>query len=77
VRIGQAGADALERADNGVEQLFLLAELLCPLRLVPQLGVFELAAQLFEAPLLGVEVKDTSAARRLCVAGLRATRRSG
>jgi hypothetical protein len=69
--------DAAERADDGVEGLLLLAELLGALRVLPQLRILELAVQRFEPALLRVEVKDTSAARPSGTAGRRARRRSG
>jgi hypothetical protein len=61
-RIRQAAVDAADRADDGLERLLFLAQLLRALRVLPQLGVFELPVQRREARLLGVEVKDTSAA---------------
>src|SRR5947207_1803154 len=39
-RVGEAAADAAERADHGLERLFFLAERLRALRVVPQLRVF-------------------------------------
>jgi hypothetical protein len=69
--------DAAERADDGVEGLLLLAELLGALRVLPQLRVLELAVQRFEPVLLRFEVKDTSAARPSGTAGRRARRRAG
>jgi hypothetical protein len=74
--IGQAAADAGQRADQAFEGLLLLAELLCALLVVPELRVFQLAVQRLEAPLLRLEVKDTSAARRTASAGRRGWRRS-
>src|SRR3989454_2052834 len=76
-RVGEAAADAAERADHGLERLLFLAERLRALRVVPQLRVFELAVQRREAALLRLEVKDTSAARPTGSAGRRARRRSG
>jgi len=49
--------------------LLLLAEFLRALRVVPQLRVFELAIQRFEALGLRFEVKDTSAAPPTATAG--------
>src|SRR5213079_1998348 len=40
LRVGEAAADAAERADHGLERLFFLAERLRALRVVPQLRVF-------------------------------------
>jgi len=61
-RVRQPAADALERADDAFELLLFLAEGLRALLVFPQLRVFQLAVQRVEATLLGVEVKDTSAA---------------
>ena len=54
-RIGQR-ADA---ADDAFERRALLAEVLRALRVVPDVGVFELARDFFEAFGLRIEVKDT------------------
>jgi len=62
-RVGDAAGDALERADDAFEGLLLAPQLLRALRVVPQPGILELAVQRLEALLLGLEVKDTSAAR--------------
>jgi len=67
--------DAVERVDDRFEGLLFLAELLGALRVVPQLGVLELAVQRFEARLLAPVVKDTSAARPCAKRGRRAMRR--
>jgi len=45
VRIGKAGVDAPERGDDRLELLLFLAELLCALRLIPELRVLELAVE--------------------------------
>jgi hypothetical protein len=74
--IGEAAADPGQRADQSFERLFLLAELLRSLLVLPELGVFKLAIQRLEAPLLRLEVKDTSAALRTVSAGPRGWRRS-
>jgi len=76
-RVGQAAIDAAEGADDGLERLFLLAELLRALRVVPQPGVLELAVQRREPAFLGLEVKDTSAARPSVIAGRRWRRPAG
>ena len=54
-RIGQR-ADA---ADDAIEIRALLAELLRALRVVPDVGAFELARDFLEALGLRIEVKDT------------------
>jgi hypothetical protein len=77
VGIGNATFDAIERFDDRVENLFLLAEFLRALRVVPQLGVFELAVQYVETRLFRLVVKDTSAARRSAWRDPRATKRFG
>ncbi len=46
-RVREPAADAAQRADDGLERLLLLAELLGALRVVPQLRVLELAIDLF------------------------------
>jgi len=69
VRIREAAADAPERADERLERLLLLAELLRALRVLPQLRVLELAVQRREAALLRLVVKDTSAAPPTASAG--------
>jgi hypothetical protein len=74
--VREAAADAAQRADDGFERLLFLAEVLRALRVVPQLGVFQLAVQRLEAALLRLEVKDTSAARPTAPAGRRGWRRS-
>jgi hypothetical protein len=67
--VRKPAADAAERADQRLELLLFLAEFLRALLVVPELGVFELAVQRLEAPLLGFEVKDTSAAPPTATAG--------
>jgi hypothetical protein len=62
-RILEAGVDLLERGDGGLEAAAFLAELLGALGVVPDAGVLEGAADLYEARLLRVVVKDTSGAR--------------
>jgi hypothetical protein len=74
--IGQAAADPGQGVDQAFERLLLLAELLRSLLVVPELRVFQLAVQRLEAPLLRLEVKDTSAARQTVSAGPRDWRRS-
>jgi hypothetical protein len=55
----EPGGEACERADLGFEARAFLAQLLGPLRLVPDIGLFELALDFYQALRLGVEVKDT------------------
>jgi hypothetical protein len=74
--VGQAAADPGQRADQAFERLLLLAELLRSPLVLPELRVFQLAVQRLEAPLLRLEVKDTSAARLTVSAGPRGWRRS-
>jgi len=64
VGIGDAAVDAVERLDDRFEAFLFLAELLRPLRVVPQLGILELLVQRVETGFLRRIVKDTSAARR-------------
>jgi hypothetical protein len=66
--VGEAAVDAAKRADDRLERLLLLAELLRALRVLPQLGVFELPVQRRQALLLRREVKDTSAAPPIATA---------
>jgi hypothetical protein len=75
--IGQAAADAPQRADYGLQRLLFLAEILGALRVGPDLGIGQLALYLGEPPFLAFEVKDTSAARPTGPAGRRARMRSG
>jgi hypothetical protein len=75
--VGQAAADAGQRADERLEGLLFLAEVLRALRVLPELRVFQLAVQRREAVLLRLEVKDTSSARPTAPAGRRGWRRSG
>jgi hypothetical protein len=75
--VRNAAADAPERADQALQLLLLLAQLLRALRVVPQLRVLELAVQRLQALFLGLEVKDTSAAQPIATAERRASWRSG
>jgi hypothetical protein len=72
--VAQAALDGDERLDRAVEVLFLPPERLGAPGVRPDLRIFELAADLYAAQLLGVEVKDTSSARRTVAAGRRAGR---
>jgi hypothetical protein len=51
-----------QRADDLIELFLLPAEILRPLRIAPDVRVFELARDDFEAFALRFEVKDTSGA---------------
>jgi hypothetical protein len=51
-----------QRADDLIELFLLPAEILRALRIAPDIGVFELARDDFEAFTLCFEVKDTSGA---------------
>jgi hypothetical protein len=68
-RVREPAADAPQRADERLENLLLLAELLRALRVLPQLRVFQLPVQRGEPRLFRLEVKDTSAARPTATAG--------
>jgi hypothetical protein len=59
----QARVDLLEVADGILERAALLAQVLGALRVGPDVGIFEGAGDFYEARLLRVVVKDTSAAR--------------
>ena len=56
---GQAFAERADSVDDPVERSAFLAELLGPLRVVPDVGVLEFAGYFLEALALGVVVKDT------------------
>jgi hypothetical protein len=75
--ICDAAADAPERLDDRLERLLFPADFLRALLVLPELGVFQLLVQGREALFLGLEVKDTSAARPTASAARRASRRSG
>jgi hypothetical protein len=75
--VREPAADALQRVDDRFEPFLFLAEFLRALLVFPELRVFQLAVQRFEASLLGIEVKDTSAAPPTVLAGRRGWRRSG
>jgi hypothetical protein len=61
--VGDALRNLLQAADDFFQPRPLAVQLLRPLGVVPDLGVFELAQDLGQALLLGIEVKDTSVAR--------------
>jgi hypothetical protein len=67
----------LQAADDGVERLLLAPQFLGALLVVPDRGILELAGYFLEALVLGIEVKDTSAAPRTALRGRRAMRRAG
>jgi hypothetical protein len=56
---GQAVAERANAVDDLVERGALLAELLGPLRVVPDVRVLQLAGYFLETLALGVVVKDT------------------
>ena len=66
-----------QRDDHAVERLLLLAQRLCPLGVVPDVRILELARHLLASRGLHIEVKDTSAARPCGSSGRRAWRRCG
>jgi len=63
LRVAQAAVERRQAADDRVELLLLLAELLGAPPVVPDLGILERSGDRIEAGLLRLEVKDTSAAR--------------
>jgi hypothetical protein len=75
--VGEAVVERRQRADDRVERLLLLAELLRALRVVPDLRVLELARYRREPRGLLVDVKDTSASRPPAPSARRACSRSG
>jgi len=77
LRVREAGGDRRQGPDRRVERLLLAPELLGLLLVAPDAGIGEELLYRFEAPLLAVEVKDTSAARPTASAVRRASRRSG
>jgi hypothetical protein len=77
LRVGNPAADAPQRPDDRLEGLLFPADFLRPLLVGPEPGVFLLAVQRRQALFLGLEVKDTSAARPTGSAVRRASRRSG
>jgi hypothetical protein len=56
---GQAVAERANTVDDPIERSALLAELLRPLRVVPNVWVLELPGYFLETLALGVVVKDT------------------
>jgi len=63
LRIAQAAVERRQAADDRVELLLLLAEILGAPLVVPDPGILERFGDRVEAGLLRLEVKDTSAAR--------------
>jgi hypothetical protein len=57
--------ELLERSDDCFEALLFLAEVLRALLVVPDFRVFGERLDFSQSQFLGIEVKDTSAARRL------------
>ena len=62
--VAQAAVDAAEGSNQEFERLALPAKLLGALVVAPHGRVFRELGNFAQAPLLGLEVKDTSAARR-------------
>ena len=69
-RVVQTGAQRLQSAHLVLETSALLAECLRLIRIVPDLGIFELAVDFFQALALGVKVKDTPSERQHALACL-------
>jgi hypothetical protein len=65
-------AHIAQGADNGFKLLFFTAQVLRALRVGPNARIFELGGDFYEALLLVLEVKDTSAARPNGLRGPRA-----
>jgi hypothetical protein len=63
LRVAQAAVERRQAADDRVELLLLLAEILGAPLVVPDLGILERLGDRIEAGLLCLDVKDTSAAR--------------
>ncbi len=62
-RIGELAVDLDEGVDDRFQRFLFLAEVLGPLLVVPDVGVFQFGVDLFEFLRLHIEVKDTSEAR--------------
>jgi hypothetical protein len=60
--------------DDVFERLLFAAEILRALRVFPDFRILERAIDLVQPVRLGIEVKDTSAARRRARAGRRGSR---
>ena len=58
-RLGQTLGQAADATDDALEARTFLAEILCTLRIVPDVRIFEFAGDFFEPLGLGLEVKDT------------------
>jgi hypothetical protein len=71
-RVAQSGVEGGQAPDDGVELLLLPAEVLGASGVVPDPGILERRCDRFEAVLLRLEVKDTSAARPRGARGRRA-----
>ena len=56
---GEPFGQGTDAADNAFEVCAFLAQILRALRIVPDIRVFKLARDFFEALGLGIEVKDT------------------
>jgi hypothetical protein len=57
--VGQAGGDAIDAADDGIEAGAFAAQFLRAGRIVPDGGAFQFAAYFFQTLTLGDVVKDT------------------
>jgi hypothetical protein len=62
--VAQFGFEAIQAADDLLQLGALLAELLRPLRLVPDARLLELALYFLQPLVLGVVIKDTSSKSR-------------
>jgi hypothetical protein len=67
--VGEVRRQVVDRLDHGLERALLAAELLRPLRLVPDLGVLEGGVDLVQAQRLAVVVKDTPGGRPCASSG--------
>jgi hypothetical protein len=59
LRLAEAFAQAADAADDAVQAGAFAAQILSALRIVPDVRVFQLASDFFEALGLRIEVKDT------------------
>src|SRR5690606_30916468 len=75
--VGEARLDRRDALDDRLERLLLAAERLRVLRVVPDVGGFELALDYLETRLLRVVVKGTSEARPRACGGRRSAIRVG
>jgi hypothetical protein len=75
-RIAHAGFQRVHLLHDQVEALLLPPQFLCALGIVPDLWVFQRAADFLESTLLRVDVKDTSGVQRGGRAGRQSCLRS-